>query len=128
VQFHIQLKQMVFKSKKPSVLVVCGIAQPGHFINELHNNWEVIATKTYPDHHRFSEQEEKEWLRIIEYKNLEAIVTTCKDAVRIKPLMKSYPQITLVSIPIKVEWTDKDEINKWVDEWLESPIFATQNK
>ena len=118
----------VLKNIRPSVLVVCGIAQPHNFIDELQKDWEVISIKTYSDHHRFSEKQVEEWVGIMKDHELDAIITTCKDAVRIYPLITTYPHITLVSIPIKVEWTDKDAINNWVDKWLESPIFAIQNK
>jgi len=110
------------------VLVVCGIAQPQNFIKELREEWDVKAIKTYPDHHRFSKHEIEGWVEILKDLKLDAIVTTSKDAVRITPLINAYPHIALVSIPIMVEWADEDAINKWVDEWLESPIFATQNK
>ena len=115
------------KNGRPSVLVVCGIAQPKVFIEELHKEWDVKSIDTYPDHHSFSKQEIAGWVRIIQDHKLDAIVTTSKDAVRIIPYIKAYPQITLVAIPIKVEWADEEAINKWVEEWLESPIFATQN-
>ena len=121
-------------SSKPSdtsgnaVLVVCGIAQPQNFIIEISKEWDVKFINTYPDHHHYSKKEIEGWVRIIEELKLDAIVTTSKDAVRITPYIKAYPQITLVAIPIKVEWAEEEAINNWVDEWLESPIFATQNK
>jgi tetraacyldisaccharide 4'-kinase len=111
-------------SEKPRILAISGIAEPERFMDSLAHNWSVVRRETYSDHHEYSEKDIRGWLMSIRNEKLDAIVTTSKDAVRIRSLILKYPEIVLVSICIEVEWRDEEAINSWVDEWLQSPIFA----
>ena len=51
-------------------------------------------------------------------------MTTSKDAVRIRPLIENHEEINLFSICIGVSWSDEVAVEDWVDEWLETTIFA----
>ncbi|MEE9614638.1 MAG: tetraacyldisaccharide 4'-kinase, partial [Thermodesulfobacteriota bacterium] len=67
------------------VLAVAGIAEPGSFLETLREaGAEVVGYLAYPDHHRYTPAEMKE----IEdaSQGADIVVTTGKDAVKLKPL------------------------------------------
>lgn len=110
---------------KPRVIAVSGIAEPRRFMESLNKQWSVVRQESYPDHYEFSEKNAKSWLASIRNEKLEALVTTTKDAVRIRPLLERHPEVTIIAIGIGVSWQNPESLEAWVDEWLESPIFAT---
>lgn len=127
---QIFLSQMVNEgitppSKKPRVLAVSGIAEPSRFMESLNKNWSVVRQESFPDHYEFTEKNVKSWIACIRNEKLSAIVTTTKDSVRIKPLLKDHKDIKLISIGIEVKWQNERELEAWVDQWLDSTIFAT---
>ena len=75
-------------------------------------------------HYEYNEKDVQGWLTSIRTENLDSIVTTSKDAVKIRPLIEKHPEIVLKSICIDVVWDNERAVEAWVDEWLESPIFA----
>jgi tetraacyldisaccharide 4'-kinase len=119
-------KKNSFKSEKPRVLAVSGIASPERFIDELLNSWTVVRRQSYPDHYKFKSKDISDWVTCIRSEKLDAIVTTSKDAVRIKPYTKELKGIPLIVIPIEVKWHEKEALEKCVDKWLQSPIFAKE--
>lgn len=114
-------------ANKPRVIAVSGIAEPGRFMESLNKSYSVVRQESYADHYEFTEKNVKSWLTSIRNEKLEGLVTTTKDAVRIRPLIKDIEEINLISIGIEVEWENEFEIRTWVDRWLESTIFATNN-
>ena len=114
-------------SNKPRIIAVSGIAEPGRFMDSLNKSWSVVRQESFPDHYEFTDKNVKSWLAKIRNEKLDALVTTTKDAVRIRPLIVGYDEIKLIDIGIGVEWENPTAIESWVDEWLESPIFATNN-
>ncbi|QQY07855.1 MAG: tetraacyldisaccharide 4'-kinase [Candidatus Xiphinematobacter sp.] len=73
---------------------LCGIAVPESFVNALETlGARVRLTRTYPDHHCYSVKEVQAFIRRCAQCNLQAILTTEKDAVRI-------PQIVDPEIPV----------------------------
>lgn len=110
---------------RPRILAVSGIAEPQRFMESLASKWSVERKETYPDHHEFTEKEVKGWLASIRNEKLDGIVTTSKDAVRMRPLIKHIPEIKLYSICIGVRWNNEEELNEMVDEWLQFTIFES---
>ncbi len=73
---------------------VSGIARPESFENSLRGlGAKLIVTKRYADHHRFSAKEMQNFIRRCVERDLDAIITTEKDAVR-------FPKISHCEIPI----------------------------
>lgn len=114
-------------TNKPRVIAISGIAEPGRFMDSLNKHWSVVRQESFPDHYEFTDKNVKSWLAKIRNEKLDALVTTTKDAVRIRPLIEGYNEIKLIDIGIGVEWENPNAIEAWVDEWLESPIFATNH-
>jgi tetraacyldisaccharide 4'-kinase len=119
-----EFKNDSIKSEKPRVLAVSGIANPERFFDELSDSCTVVKSQSYSDHYQFNSKDVADWVACIRSEKLDAIVTTAKDAVRIKPYTQELRGISLIVIPIEVKWHEKEAIEKLVDKWLESPIFA----
>ena len=118
------VKKESFKSNKPRVLAVSGIASPERFIDGLLDSWTVVRRQSYPDHHQFKSKDISDWVACIRSEKLDGIVTTAKDAERIKPYTSALKGIPLIVIPLVVKWHRKEALEKRVDEWLQSTIFA----
>jgi tetraacyldisaccharide 4'-kinase len=121
-----EFKNYSIKSAKPRVLAVSGIAYPERFFDGLLDSWTVVRRQSYSDHYKFNSKDVADWVACIRSERLEAIVTTAKDAIRIKPYTQELKGIPLIVIPIVVRWHEKEAIEKFVDKWLESTIFATE--
>ena len=66
------------------VLAFCAIGQPEQFFNLLSAN--VVAQKVYEDHHRYTEKDIENLIEYAKKHNATALITTEKDAVKIKNL------------------------------------------
>ncbi len=123
--FSSQMKDATLPhSGKPRILAISGIAEPERFMDRLAKEYSVVRRETYSDHYEYTEKDVQGWLASIRNEKLDSIVTTSKDAVKIRPLIEKHPEIVLKSICIEVVWHNEGAVEAWVDEWLESPIFA----
>ena len=104
----------------------CKKIYPERFFDGLLDSCTVVRRQSYSDHYQFNSKDVADWVACIRSEKLDAIVTTAKDAVRIKPYTQELKGIALIVIPIEVRWHEKDAIEKFVDKWLESTIFATE--
>jgi tetraacyldisaccharide 4'-kinase len=81
---------------------LCGIAVPESFENALRQlGAEIEISKTYADHHRFSPKEIESFIRRCCRRELDAILTTEKDAVRIPRIME--PEVPLHYLRVEIE-------------------------
>ncbi len=75
-------------TKTKCLLAFCAIAQPLQFYNQLlENNHEIVYTKTYNDHYRYTLDDLDELEAIAEENNIDNLITTEKDAVKIKEML-----------------------------------------
>jgi tetraacyldisaccharide 4'-kinase len=104
------------------VLGFAGIALPDKFFATLREvGAEVVARRSFPDHHPYTEAELAELLA--EAKRLDALpVTTAKDSVRLAPEMRR--QVRTLSVTLSWEDPEAPEsllrsvINRWASEGL----------
>jgi tetraacyldisaccharide 4'-kinase len=68
--------------KGADIVAFSAIAQPEQFYNLLKDDYNLKDTKSYPDHHIYTEKDMEELLMLQE-KNDAVLVTTEKDAVKI---------------------------------------------
>ena len=81
---------------------ICGIAVPESFENALRGlDAEIEISKSYADHHRFSHKEIESFIRRCGRRELDAILTTEKDAVRIPRILE--PEIPLYYLRVEIE-------------------------
>ena len=74
-----------------SCIAVSGLANPAQFEHQLSRQCRVLSHFAYPDHHTFTEDDLREWAASLKKETAgrrpEAIITTEKDAERIRPLV-----------------------------------------
>ena len=111
-------------SAKLRVLAISGISEPERFMESLALKCEVVRRHSYPDHYEFRKKDVESWVTSVRTDGLDCIVTTAKDAVRIKQFSDTLTGIQVISIPIEVKWHNVIALNALVDEWVETTIFA----
>ena len=114
----------LINSAKSRVLAISGIAEPEQFLESLALKWDIIRKHSYPDHYEFKKEDIENWVAYVRSDDLDGIVTTAKDAVRLKQFSETLKGIQVISIPIEVKWHNEIALNAMVDEWVESTIFA----
>ena len=114
----------LINSAKSRVLAISGIAEPEQFLESLALKWDIIRRHSYPDHYEFKKEDIENWVAYVRSDDLDGIVTTAKDAVRLKQFSETLKGIKVISIPIEVKWHNEIALNAMVDEWVESTIFA----
>ncbi len=81
---------------------LCGIAVPESFENALRGlGAHLEITKSYADHHRFTTQEIERFIRRCARREIEAILTTEKDAVRIPRILD--PEVPIFYLRVEIE-------------------------
>jgi len=89
--------------KGRKVASLCGIAQPESFEHGLvHIGAELVYTKRFADHHRFTQQEVLNAINRSKKRQAELIVTTQKDAVRFPKLDRRDLSILFMRVEIKI--------------------------
>ncbi len=104
--------------RRERIMAVAGIARPERFMDRLTERFQVVRRECFPDHRAFTEQDYKRWRRIMEGDRLQAIITTDKDAMRIKPELTQGLNIRCEAI--KAEWHDAEALQSWLKSTIES--------
>ncbi len=98
--------------RRERIMAVAGIARPERFMDRLTERFQVVRRECFPDHRAFTEKDYKRWRRIAEGDRLQAIITTEKDAMRIKPELTQGMNIRCEAI--KAEWHDTAAFQSWL--------------
>ena len=81
---------------------LCGIAVPESFEEALRSlDAEIELSKSYADHHRYSAREIESFIRRCARREVDAIITTEKDAVRIPRILE--PEIPIFYLRVQIE-------------------------
>lgn len=81
---------------------LCGIAAPDSFEGALRNlGAHIELSKTYTDHHRYTDREIVNFISRCSRRNLDAIITTEKDAVRIPRILDA--EVPLYYLRVEIE-------------------------
>lgn len=75
--------------KMVSVAAFCAIGQPGDFYEFVRRDYNLVDTKTYSDHHSYISEDIAEIVDFAEKNGVNNIITTEKDAVKIKDIYSS---------------------------------------
>lgn len=82
----------------------CGIARPQAFFAQLQAAQVVLAgTRSFPDHHRYSDEEVRALLRLRQQSGTPAFVTTEKDAVNLATHLQALEPIHTVPVRMHLE-------------------------
>jgi tetraacyldisaccharide 4'-kinase len=73
-------------------LAFCGLGNPENFFSQLRqDDFNLVTTKTFRDHHVYSQQDVFEIERIANENIVEVLITTAKDAVKLRDLKFDLP-------------------------------------
>lgn len=82
---------------------ICGIAVPESFEEALRKlGAQLETTRSYADHHRFSQREIQSFIRHCSRRDIDAILTTEKDAVRLPRILEPDVPIYFMRVEISI--------------------------
>ena len=88
ISYNIKNNEILYKGA--SVLAFCAIGQPNEFFDFVKENFYLTATMTFPDHHAYDLKDVEMILKTAEESGIRSVITTEKDAVKIKQFVESY--------------------------------------
>lgn len=96
-------------------IAVSGIANPAQFEDHLLRNCKVVRHFAYADHCTFKTTDLEEWKAALEATprqgpRPEAIITTEKDAERIRPLAEA-ASLPILILSLQIRWWDEDALS-----------------
>jgi tetraacyldisaccharide 4'-kinase len=104
-----------------SALVFCGLGNPKQFMNMLnHEGIECVATRFFPDHHRYTAEDIQSLNRSARENNANIFLTTEKDLVNLPEPLELSAACCWVANEISVEKEDRFLV--WLRERLGSPL------
>lgn len=107
------------------VIAFSGIGNPQSFIDLLKENNILVAEHiTYPDHYNYSFEDLEEIIQLARKNNVDNIITTEKDAVKLEYLCESVP-LTVWACILEIIWDEIDPFDKilankpkWINQLL----------
>ncbi|HET6972518.1 MAG TPA: tetraacyldisaccharide 4'-kinase [Pyrinomonadaceae bacterium] len=94
------------------VAAFCGVGNPGAFFAQLRQaGYEVVVEKAFHDHHVYSQEEVEAVVKAAKEAQADALITTAKDAVKLRALSFSVPCYVM---EIEIEIENGDEFTKLV--------------
>ena len=88
ISYNIRNNEILYKGA--SVLAFCAIGQPEEFFDFVKENFYLTATMIFPDHHAYDDKDVEMILKTAESSGINSVITTEKDAVKIKSFVESY--------------------------------------
>jgi tetraacyldisaccharide 4'-kinase len=88
-------------------VVFCGIARPHSFLEQLHAlGVNESDTKFYRDHHRYSERDVRDLLKLKAKSAAGGFITTEKDAVNLGALLSDLGEVSIARVTMELEHSD----------------------
>ena len=113
VKHHTRFEPEEFQGQKS--LVVCGIAKPHSFLDVLKNNKvDVTNQLLYPDHANYTLAEVQEIRKMFYDTNSHSVLTTQKDAVKLKNFSKELDDIDIYYLKIELKIEEQEEFENLV--------------
>ena len=107
-----ELEQPTSLIRNRQTLAFCGIGNPEAFFKHLRrDSWNVIATKSYRDHFRYTQQDIDHLVLDARKMAIEVMVTTSKDAVKLRELRLDLP---LYILEVAYIFDDEEELKRMV--------------
>lgn len=97
-----------FKLENRDIIAITGIAKSAPFLTHLETQNRLIKHFNFPDHHRFTNKDIQEIIVTFESNNKALLVTTEKDAMRLKEF-KELESLPIGYLPIKIEFLQQEE-------------------
>ena len=94
-------------------IAVSGLANPAQFEQQVSKQCRVLSHFAYPDHHTFTPSDLENWKTALDTdfggRTPEAIITTEKDAERIRPL-EAAKDLNILIVSLKIQWWDEEPL------------------
>lgn len=98
--YNIQTNEKLYKGA--SVMAFCAIGQPKEFFDFVKKDYQVHVCMEFPDHHPYSDADAGMLLDIANKNDIKYLITTEKDAVKVKDLFKKFKtDIKVCALPLK---------------------------
>ncbi|MDN3202626.1 tetraacyldisaccharide 4'-kinase [Algoriphagus sediminis] len=97
---------------KPDLILISGIANPQTLIDHLDQNYNLLKSIRFGDHHDYTESDVKEITEVFEsFKEEPVLIITQKDADKVKLLLQSgfLKEIPIFVQPMEVQFSSEDE-------------------
>ena len=102
-EFHAKPQRTQSETIEKKVFAFCGLGNPKNFFEQLwQENYEIAGTKSFADHHFYSQKDIDAIERSANDAGAEAVLTTAKDAVKLAGLKFTIP-CYVVEIEIRLE-------------------------
>lgn len=93
-------------------LAFCALGNPNNFFEQLRaENFNLVAAHTFPDHHYYTPKNVEELCAKAKQTNAKMLLTTAKDAVKLKDLNVDFPCFVA---EIEMIFRQKDDFRKWL--------------
>lgn len=104
--FYYNLKSKeIINPKKQKIIAFSGIGQPDQFYELLKNDFEIVKTIDYPDHHSYSLKDICALSDMLAKYGADALVTTEKDGVKLSELAKYVKEdIFILKLKINIDF------------------------
>ena len=100
------------------IAAFCGIGNPESFFKHLQQNGrQTVFQKSFPDHHKYTQSDIDRLTEDAKQAGARGLITTAKDAVKIKKLQLSVP---FYSLEIDIEIENKEEFHRLLKSSLDS--------
>jgi len=85
-------------------VVFCGIARPQMFVEQLHQSGiREVSSRFYRDHHRYSEGDVCELIKIKDKNKADGFITTEKDVINLGPLLQKLGAVAIARVTMELE-------------------------
>jgi tetraacyldisaccharide 4'-kinase len=100
------------KMENRQCLAFCGLGNPENFFAQLRQDkFNLVATKIFRDHHVYSQQDADEIAQLAKSNNAEILLTTAKDAVKLRDLKFTIPHEIIES---ELVFDDEERFKKLI--------------
>lgn len=113
-----QIQDSKVESVKPKYSAFCGLGNPQNFFRQLRSEtFDLTATETFPDHYFYKQSDIARIEQKARRTGAEILLTTAKDAVKLKHLKFNLPCLVVESEMI---FDDGNDFRGWLIEKLEN--------
>lgn len=88
------------------VIAFCAIGQPQQFYNYLKKSLNLVYAETFCDHYSYTQDDIEKIVKKARELNIDTIITTQKDEVKIKQYVKNISAINFLSMKLCANFTD----------------------
>ena len=82
----------------------------------------------YPDHHAFQASDVTLWIEWMNARDIAALLTTEKDAVRLQGMLPAKWEDALWVLPMAVHWEDETTLRGFLETWVQALPSLEQRK